>query len=77
MSNGLATSTSRKGVEAISSRVGQLKNELVMLERIVKKILEGKKLTGDEKNTIDLLEAISSDSGRGWAKWNKFKKQLS
>ena len=77
MSNGLTPLINKKSVEAISSRVGQLKNELIVLEKIVKKILVGKKLTGDEKDTIDLLEAISSDSGRGWVRWHKFKKQLS
>lgn len=77
MSNGLATSTRQRGIEAISSRVGQLKNELTMLEKIIKKMLDGKRLTEDERDTIDLLETISSDSGRGWVRWHKFKKQLS
>ena len=70
MSNGLFPPT-RNSIKAISFRVAQLKTELSLLEKIVKKMLEGKKLTGDEKDTIDLLETIRSDSGRGWAKWNR------
>lgn len=75
MSNGLFPTT-RNSIKAISSRVAQLKTELSLLEKIVKKMLVGKKLSEDEKDTINLLNAISKDRGRGWIKWSKFNKQL-
>lgn len=78
MTNGLVfpQEENQKTIKTISVRVGQLRSELVMLEKIIKKILDGRKLTNDEKDTINLLAAIGEDTGKGWLRWNTLKRQL-
>ena len=78
MTNGLASlqPEDKKTVKAISSRVGQLKDELSVLEKILKKMISGRPLSEDEKDTIGLLAAVSEDDGKGWVKWDTFKKHL-
>lgn len=74
MPNGLfITPKSQEKVRTISSRVSELKSEIGVLERITKKLLEGKKLTEDENDTLTLLAAREEKTE--WIAWEKFKKQ--
>lgn len=63
-------------IQAISQRVGQLRNELKILEKIIKKMLDNKRLTEEEQDSIDLMVAVREDNTKGWVDWNNFKKNL-
>ena len=63
-------------IQAISQRVGQLRNELKILEKIIKKMLDNKRLTEEEQDSIDLMVAVREDNTKGWLGWNNFKKNL-
>jgi len=63
-------------IQAISQRVGQLRGELEMLEKIIKKMLDNKRLTEEEQDSIDLMVAVREDNTKGWVDWNNFKKNL-
>ena len=77
MSNGLVLPQGEyKKVKIISVRVSELREEVSTLEKITKKLLEGKELTQDESDILTLLAAREEDTDRGWIDWGKFKRQF-